>query len=56
MNDDEVMFLQSDLYYPLFLMPKFSTPNFFEEQSNLYYPGLYYPQFLGLKSTPKYCG
>ena len=31
------MVIQSDLYYPRFLKPKLSTPNFYQLQSDLYY-------------------
>ena len=32
---NRVCHIQSDLYYPWFLRPKFSTPNLYEVQSNL---------------------
>ena len=39
------------------LRPKFGTPNLYEVQYDLYYPGLYYLRFLRPKfSTPKYRG
>ena len=44
--------VQSDLYYPRFLRPKFNTPNFLEIQSALYYPRFLRPKF----SKPKHRG
>ena len=41
-----VPLLSAELDYPLFLRPKFSMPNFYEVQSDLYYLHLYYLQTL----------